>query len=394
LTDVSNSTVPADFIQVLICDDSAVVRGILRRFLEKEDDISVVDAVPNGKAAVERIRKRDVDVVILDIEMPVMDGLEALPKILAIDPTVKVIMASTLTDRNASISLKALDDGAVDYVPKPSTGRIGGAYDFQREVVEKVRVHGQRNGGSRRRPSASDGKAAPVGRAGKGSVAQPAPGAAATKQEAPAKKSLYADAPVVLTKGPLIAPQILAIGASTGGPQALLDLLKEFSNFRYPILITQHMPPTFTKIFAERLQRVTGIPADEAADGDVISGGRIYVAPGDYHMIAETDGKVGRLRLTQSAPENFCRPAVDPMLRSLADVYGNRVLTVIMTGMGHDGLEGARRLRELGSCVVAQDEATSVVWGMPGAVATAGLCSAVLPKNEVAAYVLKVFGSR
>ena len=375
-----------------------MVRGILRRFLEKEDDISVVDAVPNGKAAVERIRKRDVDVVILDIEMPVMDGLEALPKLLAIDPSVKVIMASTLTDRNASISLKALDNGAADYIPKPSTGRIGGAYDFQREVVEKVRVHGQQASGGRRRPSVSDNKSAPVERTRRANAAAAVAGAkgtgAASKQEAPVKKSLYADAPIVLTKGPLIAPQILAIGASTGGPQALLDLLKEFRNFRYPILITQHMPPTFTKIFAERLHRVTGIPADEAADGDVISGGRIYVAPGDYHMIAEIDGKVGRLRLTQSPPENFCRPAVDPMLRSLADVYGNRVLTVIMTGMGHDGLEGARRLRELGSCVVAQDEATSVVWGMPGAVATAGLCSAVLPKSDVGAYVLKVFGAK
>ncbi len=370
-----------------------MVRGILRRFLEQEDDITVVDAVPNGKAAVNRIGKGDVDIVILDIEMPVMDGLEALPKILKVDPSVKVIMASTLTDRNASISLKALDDGAADYVPKPTTGRIGGAYDFQREVVEKVRVHGQ-HGGKARKPSEGDGKS----RAGSGRAAATAAGAketaAAPKAEGAVKKSLYGGASIVLTKAPTIPPQILAIGSSTGGPQALLDLLKDFRGFRYPILITQHMPPTFTKIFAERLQRVTGIPADEAADGDVISGGRIYVAPGDYHMIAETDGKVGRLRLTQSPPENFCRPAVDPMLRSLAEVYGSKVLTLIMTGMGHDGLEGVRKLSALGGCTVAQDEATSIVWGMPGAVATAGLCCAVLPKDDIAAFVLKVFGAK
>ncbi len=370
-----------------------MVRGILRRFLEKEDDIAVVDAVPNGKVAVERISKIDVDVVILDIEMPVMDGLEALPKLLKADPSMKVIMASTLTDRNASISLKALDDGAADYVPKPSAGRIGGAYDFQREVVEKVRVHGQ-HGGKVGKPPAGDGRSRNAGDQVTTPVAGGKKTTAAPKNEAAAKKSLYAGASIVLTQEPMLAPQVLAIGASTGGPQALLDVLKEFRGFRYPILVTQHMPPTFTKIFAERLERVTGIPADEAADGDVITGGRIYVAPGDYHMIAETDGKVGRLRITQSPPENFCRPAVDPMLRSLAEVYRNRVLTVIMTGMGHDGLDGARRLRELGSCVVAQDEATSVVWGMPGAVATAGLCCAVLPKDEIAAYVRKVFGAK
>ena len=382
MTDVSARAEATDVTRVLICDDSAVVRGLLRRFLDSEEDIAVVDAAANGKAGVERVAKGGIDVVILDIEMPVMDGLEALPKMLDHDSTLKVIVASTLSTRNAEISLKALSMGAVDYVPKPSSGRIGGASEFRRELVEKVRVHGV----TRRARAAM--RRAPAG------VTKPSgPGGAKPSKALSHSGTIYGDKPIVLRRGSLVSPRVLAIGASTGGPEALLKLFERIgSNFRCPIFVTQHMPATFTKILAERLGQVAGLPAGEGVDGEEVVRGHIYVAPGGRHMIVEEgEGGGGRVRLSDGPPENSCRPAVDPMLRSLAEVYRSRVLTVILTGMGHDGREGARKMVEAGGTVIAQDEPSSVVWGMPGAVATAGLCTAVLDKSAIAPYVLKAF---
>jgi two-component system chemotaxis response regulator CheB len=187
-------------------------------------------------------------------------------------------------------------------------------------------------------------------------------------------------------------PEVVAIGSSTGGPQALFKVLGQLKGaLRQPIFITQHMPATFTTILAEHVARASGYPTAEGVDGEAVQGGRIYVAPGDFHMVVEAKDRGEKVvRLTKAPPENFCRPSVDPMLRSLAAVYGARVLTLILTGMGHDGLNGGRAVVAAGGTVVAQDEATSIVWGMPGAVATAGLCSAVLALDEIAPSIAKL----
>ena len=356
-----------DAIQVMIVDDSLVVRGLIARIFADVSDIEVAATVPNGQIAVDRLsRNTEIDVIILDIEMPVMDGLTALPKLLEVDPRVKIIMASTLSQRNADISIRALAAGATDYLPKPSTSReLVGGQSFSEVLLQKVRTLGS----SRRRQRAH--KAFPA--------TKPRPKPPAT--------------PVVLRKPGIHPPAILAVGSSTGGPQALFAFLGSIStSFKLPIIITQHMPATFTAILAEHITRTTGWPCSEGKDGDVVTPGRILVAPGEYHMVIEKSGAQRVVRVNQEPPENFCRPAVDVMLRSLVPAYGPRVLTVILTGMGYDGLKGGKKVVEAGGTVIAQDEATSVVWGMPGAVATAGLCSTVLPLGELGAYVTKFVG--
>lgn len=363
---VRDSSAPQ--IHVMVVDDSAVVRGLITRLLESDPGIKVMASVANGQLAVSQLSRSPVDVIVLDIEMPVMDGLTALPKLLEVDPGVKVIMASTLTLRNAEVSIRALELGAADYIPKPSASRdISGGADFRRELLEKVRTFGE--GRSRERPRT----------AAKAPVARPmAPRPAA---------------PITLRKEGTQRPDILAIGSSTGGPQALLALFKAIpSNMRIPIVITQHMPATFTAVLADHIRRVTGWPCTEAEDGAAIEPGRVYVAPGDFHLVIEAKGTRRLTRLTQAPPENFCRPSVDPMLKSVARIYGPRALAAILTGMGSDGLEGAKAVVAAGGDLVAQDERSSVVWGMPGAVATAGLCCAVLPLDRIAPFIVKKIG--
>lgn len=367
-------------VRVMVVDDSAVVRGLITRMLEAESDISVVASVGNGKMAVDGLSRAEVEIIVLDIEMPVMDGLTALPKLLEKDPSVRVIMASTLTSRNADISLKALSSGAVDYIPKPSSSReLSGGQDFSAELVEKVRTHAL----ARRRTKGLPKSDLPQAR-------RPLLSNAASKTVAqpirPATKE------VTLKAAPATheRPDIIAIGSSTGGPQALFKVLKDLKDrVNQPIVITQHMPATFTKILAEHINRMTGWSCQEATDGMAVMAGQVYLAPGDYHMTVEAKGAHRVLRLNQDPPENFCRPAVDPMLRSVVAVYGRKVLTVILTGMGSDGLKGSQVVVDKGGQVVAQDEASSVVWGMPGAVAQAGICSAVLPVDQIGAYVVK-----
>jgi two-component system chemotaxis response regulator CheB len=358
--------------RVMIVDDSAVIRGLLTKTLESEPDIKVVSTVANGQAAIDALKRFDVDVVVLDIEMPVMDGLTALPKMLAARPGIQVIMASTLTLKGASVSMKALSLGAADYLPKPTTTTgINTAADFKQGLVEKVRSWGLT---ARRKRGLPAGTAAPAG-----STAPAAP------------KKLYPGS-VTLRPAPVLPPKFdcLAIGSSTGGPQALFALFRALGRVeRVPVFVTQHMPATFTTILAEHLSQAAGMEAAEAKDGEAVAPGRIYVAPGDFHMTVESQGARQVVRLDKNPPENFCRPAVDPMLRSITKVYGARTLFVMLTGMGQDGLKGARELVAAGSTAIAQDEATSVVWGMPGAVATAGLCTAVLPLGEIGPYVKK-----
>ena len=358
-------TIPDDAVRVMVVDDSAVIRGLITRMLESSGDISVVSSMPNGEQALKALGKHEIDVIVLDIEMPVMDGLTALPKLLEMKPDVKIIMASTLTVKNAEISMRALQAGASDYVPKPTSSKeISGGVDFKRELVEKVRS---------------------LGHARKGRSVRAVPGVPAAAVE---KKSLYPGA-VTLREPGKFPPGVLAIGSSTGGPQALFVVLKGLKDLGIPIIITQHMPATFTAILAEHISRTAGIPCCEGKDGDVLKPNQIYLAPGGKHMLVEAKGAQVVVKLDDGPQENFCKPAVDPMLRSVATAYGPRVLTCILTGMGSDGSKGGKFIADAGGTVIAQDEATSTVWGMPGAAAHSGICSAILPLTDIAPYITK-----
>jgi len=347
----------------MICDDSVVIRSALARMLESDPAIKVVARVANGQAAIAELRRQPLDVVVLDIEMPVMDGMSALPELLRIDPSLRVIMASTLTTRGADIAMRALRLGAADYVPKPSTAQIQDD-TFRRDLLAKVR------GLARLRHA----------------VLRTTPAAPASGSQLPALRPR----PDGRTR-----PALLAIGSSTGGPQALFTLIQGLGpKLPVPVVLTQHMPPSFTTILAEHLGKLGGMPCREAQDGESLEAGRIYLAPGDHHLLIEgTPGQL-RARLSSAPPENFCRPSVDPMLRSANGACAGRVLVVMLTGMGHDGLDGTRLVVGSGGCAIAQDEATSVVWGMPGAIAQAGLCHAVLPLPTLASKALELLDVR
>ncbi|HYG87592.1 MAG TPA: chemotaxis response regulator protein-glutamate methylesterase [Azospirillum sp.] len=353
----------------MVVDDSAVIRGLLTRALEGDPEIRVVASVGDGQMAINSLQRNSIDVIVLDIEMPVMDGLTALPKLLTVAPQVKIIMASTLTLRGADISMRCLSAGAADYIPKPtSTREVGGAEDFKRELVAKVKALGA---AARRAGSRSRGEIRPL----------------PTPLQSPTVRPRVEPGPATLRPfpNPPVRPDIIAIGSSTGGPQALFEVLSHLkTGVTQPILITQHMPATFTTILAEHISRQCGLTAAEAKDGEVIAQGRVYIAPGDFHMLVTQRAGQNLIQLTKDPPENFCRPAVDPMMRSIVKAYGARkVLACILTGMGQDGLRGCTEVVNQGGVLIGQDEASSVVWGMPGAVAQAGLCSAILPLKEI-----------
>jgi|TARA_R110000737_G_scaffold127195_1_gene159705 two-component system chemotaxis response regulator CheB len=555
--------------KVLIVDDSAIVRGLVTRMMAEDDEINVVGSVNNGEEALAVMEGGGIEVVVLDIEMPVMDGLTALPKLLEIDPTVRVIMASTLTKRNADISFQAMTLGAVDYIPKPSSAKdLNVGEGFRAELLDKVKAwaeqrrkmleveeahalaraeedatleaaaehpveadpqapqdpeagedaaagtptsddkHDKDQAPFRAQMSVEHQQMQKVGRiqrkrftaelrprpmqqhprpqqvqmrptpqtpaqpapssqspqsaravdpgqraatvpgnprvqgaprdpgglirdaaiavgntAGRAAVAKPAiPGkpsvpapakpsatpaarAPASKQQRPnTARGSSAPAPtrarvgggkaVSLLPEKRLNVEVIAIGSSTGGPQALFEVLRGLAGVRQPIFITQHMPATFTTILAEHITRLTGLKCQEGQNGMPIVGGQVYLAPGDYHMTVEGRGASRHIKLNQNPPENFCRPSVDPMLRSIVESYGGNILTAILTGMGQDGMLGGRAVVGAGGMVVAQDEQSSVVWGMPGAAAHAGICSAVLPVGGIAAYIKKFAGGR
>lgn len=360
----------ADAVRVLICDDSATVRSVLQRHLHSDPLIRVVGKAANGKEGVDAVLAGGIDVVLLDIEMPVMDGMTALPRLLAADRTIKVLMSSTLTTHGAAIALEALRLGAADFIPKPTTAG-GGLMDegFRAELIAKVRGLGRQC--HRRRARASGSPAAlPVG-------------------------SEPSTAALRLRPAPHQRPAVLAIGSSTGGPAALLTLFAALGNqVGIPILLTQHMPASFTPMLAEHIRRLGGPSCAEAVDGETLRAGHVHLAPGNRHLTVIGREGTATIALTDDPPENFCRPAVDPMLRSLAAAFPGRVLMVMLTGMGQDGLLGAERIVAGGGSVIAQDEASSIVWGMPGAVARAGLCQAVLPLKELAGKLLPLVGRR
>jgi two-component system chemotaxis response regulator CheB len=340
----------------MVVDDSAVVRGLVTRWVDAEPGLQVVARHANGKLAVQDVARSEPDVILLDLDMPVMDGLEALPLLLKARPGVKILVVSTLTKRNAEISFKALALGALDYVPKPETNReITTLPDFQDEVIRKVRALG--------------------GAHQHGGVLDTVRAAVSFRERAFS----------------LVSPRIIVIGSSTGGPQALAVLLGALSPSlaRIPVLIAQHMPPMFTTILAERLARATGRETREAVDAEPLVPGAIYVAPGNFHMTLN-GVSAPQIRIADGPPVNFCRPAIDPLFTSVAEAFGPAALGIVLTGMGQDGAAGARAIADAGGSVIAQDEASSVVWGMPSAAAATGACAALLPPLQIAEVVARL----
>ncbi|HTM79727.1 chemotaxis response regulator protein-glutamate methylesterase [Asticcacaulis sp.] len=374
-------------LKIMIVDDSAVVRGLISRWLEHEPDMVLAGLAIDGAKGVEKVKEIQPDVLILDIEMPNMGGLEALPKLLAAKPGLKVLMASTLTTRGANVTLRALELGAADFVPKPDSSRIGGADGFRTELLTKIRALCGRTRAWPTPPTAAQMHSAPA-------PAPATPSAHGHTTPAPASSLRAPPKPVIVLATPILRPRstgpkridCLVIGASTGGPPALRAFLLGLGpDWKLPILIVQHMPATFTAILAEHLDKALPQKVQEAKNGMLIESRNIYIAPGDWHMTIKNDPIVKQIKLDQGPQVNWCRPAVDPLFKSAAEVYGNHALGVVLTGMGHDGRDGAAAMAAVNASVMVQDEATSVVWGMPGAIAEAGLAEIIKPIDGLSA---------
>jgi two-component system chemotaxis response regulator CheB len=360
-------------LRVMVVDDSVVIRGLISRWIASEPDMVVAASLRTGRDAVNQLDRVDPDVAVLDIEMPELDGISALPQLLAKKRNLIIIMASTLTRRNAEISFKALSLGASDYIPKPESTRETSAADiFHHDLIQKIRSLG-----AKVRRTAPAGSSPALDRP-REPFARPAP---------------VAQTQLMRRAFSMQAPRALVIGSSTGGPQALMALVTELGAVidRFPVLITQHMPPTFTTILAEHLARSSHRPALEAVDGEIVKAGRIYLAPGGRHMRVARHGSDVAIALDDGPPVNFCKPAVDPLFSSAVDVWQGGVLALVLTGMGSDGMRGGNAIVAAGGSVIAQDEASSVVWGMPGAAANAGICAAILPLNQIAPKLVRLF---
>jgi two-component system, chemotaxis family, protein-glutamate methylesterase/glutaminase len=372
-------------IRVMIVDDAVVARSMMTRWIEAEPDMMIAAALRGGREAVERLEPTDPDVVLLDVDMPDLDGIAALPLLLRQKRDLVVIMVSTLTRRSAELSLRALSLGATDYIPKPETTyEAMTSAEFRRELIDKIRNLGRKRLVTRE-------PAPPLVPEQK--IQRPAAPQCADERvpQRPERGQIK------LRPFAAAMPRVLLIGSSTGGPQALSAVIQKLPAAidRAPLLITQHMPPTFTTVLAEHLSRVSGRGAHEAEHDEPVLAGGVYVAPGGRHMRVVSDGDRVKIALGDDPPINFCKPSVDPLFASAAQIWGPGVLALVLTGMGTDGTSGAAAIVEAGGSVIAQDEATSVVWGMPRSVAQAGLCSAVLPLNQIAGKILNLLaGSR
>ncbi|MBK9169795.1 MAG: chemotaxis response regulator protein-glutamate methylesterase [Bryobacterales bacterium] len=351
---------PGERIRVLVVDDSVVIRRLVTHALEADPVLEVIGAASNGAIALQRIPQLNPDVLTLDIEMPEMDGLELLRRVRREYGQLRVIMFSTLTERGAAVTLEALTLGADDYVAKASNE---GSLDrsmarLREELIPKIKQF----------------------------FHLPAPPRVLPRPAAPA-------ASVAPPRRATQRPKAVVIGVSTGGPTALGTILPELpAGFPLPVLVVQHMPPLFTRLLAERLRSTCQVPVEEAVQGARVEAGKVLIAPGDFHLkVTHGDGGV-RVALDQSPPLNSCRPAVDALFSTAGEVYGGAVIAVMLTGMGQDGLRGTEILRAHGATVLAQDEASSVVWGMPGAVVNAGLADRVLPLDQVIPEVLRFAG--
>jgi len=343
-------------IRVLVVDDSVVIRRVVSEVLGDDPDIEVVGTASNGKIAIDRLTQVNPDLITLDVEMPELDGLGALKQIRKTHPRLPVIMFSAITERGAEATLDALAFGASDYFTKPTSS---GGLDESRELIRKELI--------------------------------------------PAIRALCKDkiAPKLLPLPPrpvqsLVSPSrsaridVVGIGVSTGGPNALAEVFQSLTaELPVPVLIVQHMPPMFTRLLAERLTASSKLPCEEAMAGVPLRAGHAWIAPGDYHMVVARQGTQATLSINQDPPESSCRPAADPLFRSMAKVYGPNCLAVVLTGMGQDGLRGCEAIRAAGGQVIVQDEASSVVWGMPGHVARAGLAEKVLPLAMIGAEIIR-----
>lgn len=350
-----SARVRSEPIRILVVDDSVVIRRLVARALDEEDAFEIVGVAANGSIALQRIPQLKPDVITLDIEMPEMDGLETLRRVKKEHPQIRVVMFSTLTERGGRHTLEALSAGADDYVTKAANvGSLDTSLErLRNELTPKIKQF----------------FAAP----------EPQPRAARTRSPLrPTVRRVHG------------RPEVVAIGVSTGGPNALAELFPQLpGDIAVPIVVTQHMPPMFTRLLAERLQNRSKLLVKEAENGDVLEPGVALIAPGDYHLTFRRIGARVEAVLDHGPQENSCRPAVDVMYRSLAEVYGGRCLAVILTGMGKDGLSGADLLKSQGARVIAQDKATSVVWGMPGYVVESGLADVVAPIGSVAAHIIR-----
>ena len=355
-------------IRVLVVDDSVVVRRLVSDVISADQRFEVVGTAANGSIGLQKIGQLTPDLVTLDVEMPEMDGLQTLVAIRGKWPRLPVIMFSTLTERGAATTLEALSSGASDYVTKPANvGSVALAQERVREqLLPKILAF--------------------CGHLLPGSSAALVP---------PKLPSAGVQA---ISKPPRVGARrepvgIVAIGMSTGGPNALAELIPALpGDLGVPIVVVQHMPAMFTKLLAERLDKLSGLSVAEGVDGEWLNPGQVWIAPGDRHMLVQRQGDRYRLRLSDAPPENSCRPAVDPLFASVAECYNGKALAVVLTGMGYDGLRGSEQVRRSGGRVIVQDEASSVVWGMPGAVARAGLADLVLPLQEIAAEIKQQVG--
>ena len=347
-------------VRVLVCDDSAVARGLLVRALEGDDKIQVVGSVMHGAAALTWLEKNTADVMICDIAMPVMDGLETLERLQSDHPHLPAIVVSSSTTSGSESTVAALKLGAVACVAKPNTGNAG-------NNVEKL--------ASDLRPLVLK-----VSRRVKRTTLSSAPSQPTVPRAAPASRRF--------------SPEVIVIGSSTGGPRALQEVIQRIPlEVDAPILIAQHMPPMFTPILAEHLEQDCGRPAQEGRNNAPVHPGNIYVAPGDFHMqLHRRDGQL-LTQLNQNEPEHFCRPSVNPLFRSAAELFPGGVLAIMLTGMGEDGIEGTHEVHKANGYIIAQDEKSSVVWGMPGAVVRAELAQEILSVEQIGPAVGTVFSS-
>lgn len=339
-------------IKVLIVEDSTVIRKLLSDLLKNDPDIEVIDTAKTGKEAIEKAKILHPDVITLDIEMPEMDGLTALKILKKEIPQVKVIMFSSLTQEGAKATIESLVLGAYDFVPKPSTKSfLESIKKIEQDLIPKIKS------------AVPLEKIKPIYK-----IIEGVP---------KIKKGIY---------------KSCGIGISTGGPQTLLKIIPELpSNFPAPIFIVQHMPPLFTKQLAERLNSISLLKVKEAEEGEIVKEGIVYIAPGDYHMRVKKENAFIKIKLSQSPPRNFCRPSVDELFESLAEVYNGFTLVLVLTGMGNDGKEGAQQIKKRGGVVLAQDAESSVVFGMPKAVIEAGLADEIINLSQISKRLRELF---
>jgi two-component system, chemotaxis family, protein-glutamate methylesterase/glutaminase len=346
--------------RVLLVDDAVVVRKALSLAIAQDRDLEVAGTAVNGRVALAKLPALRPDIILLDFEMPEMDGLETVREIRKIDGRIPIIMFSSLTERGASVTLEALSLGATDYVTKPSNvDMVATLAAISQELIPKIRA-------LCRLPE----------------LFSPAPSPTPGARTAPI---------VVLPRPRLLSPvQVVAIGVSTGGPDALARVLPALpAGFPVPVVIAQHMPPIFTSLLAARLSAKSALPVRECVSGQPLTPGCAVIAPGDFHMVAVQGEGIVLLKTHQGPKENFCRPSVDVLFQSIARSYGSRALAVVLTGMGQDGLKGCETLRALGARIYVQDEASSVVWGMPGFVARSGLADKILPLDQIGGEIVR-----